>query len=69
MGRIMAWHHSLSQKDVLKFVYYFMIIFLPYIFLNIFLLLVSYSYKGVQYVSYFKFDYLLFKLILIYKFT
>jgi hypothetical protein len=35
MGRIIGYDHSLGQKNILKFVYYFMIYF--YISLNIFI--------------------------------
>jgi hypothetical protein len=31
MDRIMSCDHSLGQKDILKFVYYFIIIFLIYL--------------------------------------
>jgi hypothetical protein len=31
MGRIMDYDHSLGQKDILKFIYYFIIIFLIYL--------------------------------------
>jgi hypothetical protein len=42
MSRIMGYDHSLGRKDILKFIYYFMILFL-YIF-KYFLLLVSYNH-------------------------
>jgi hypothetical protein len=31
MGHIMGYDHSLRRKDILKFVYYFMIIFIIYL--------------------------------------
>jgi hypothetical protein len=31
MGRIIGYDHSLGRKDLLKFVYYFMILFLIYL--------------------------------------
>jgi hypothetical protein len=39
MDPIMGWDHSLSRKDIFKFVYYFMIIYLTvYIFKHIFII-------------------------------
>jgi hypothetical protein len=31
MSRIMSYDHSLGQKDILKFIYYFMILFVIYL--------------------------------------
>jgi hypothetical protein len=44
MDRIIGWNHS----EVLKFVYYFMILFCTVYIFKYFLLLVSFSHKGVQ---------------------
>jgi hypothetical protein len=41
--------HSLSPKDMLKFIYCLMILFLWYIFLNIFLLLVPWVPRAAGY--------------------
>jgi hypothetical protein len=41
----MGCDHSLSRKDILKFVYYFMILFLTVYIFKYFLLLVPFSYK------------------------
>jgi hypothetical protein len=35
MDHIMGYDHSLGQKDILKFIYYFMIIFLIYTFFTV----------------------------------
>jgi hypothetical protein len=43
MCRIMGYDHSLGQKDILKFIYYFMILFLIYLY--IFLLLISCNHQ------------------------
>jgi hypothetical protein len=40
MSRIMSYNHSLSRKDILKSIYYFMIIFLIVYIFKYFLLLV-----------------------------
>jgi hypothetical protein len=53
----MSCDHSLGWKNILKFFYYFMILFLIVYILNIFKYhLIT---KRVQYYFYFKFDYLL----------
>jgi hypothetical protein len=46
MDRIMSCDHSLGQKDILKFVYCFIILFLTVYILKHFLLLVPFSYQG-----------------------
>jgi hypothetical protein len=46
MDRIMGYDHSLCQKEVLKYVYYFMILFLTVYVFKHFLLLVSFSHQG-----------------------
>jgi hypothetical protein len=46
MDRIMGCDHSLDQKDILKFVYCFMILFLMVYIFKYFLLLVSFSHQG-----------------------
>jgi hypothetical protein len=43
MDHIMNCDHSLAQKDILKFIYYFMIIFLTVYIFKYFLLLVPFS--------------------------
>jgi hypothetical protein len=46
MDRIMCCDHSLSQKDILKFIYCFMILFLTVYLFKYFLLLIPFSYQG-----------------------
>jgi hypothetical protein len=46
MDRIMYCGHFLDQKDILKFIYCFMIIFLTLYIFKYFLLLVSFSHQG-----------------------
>jgi hypothetical protein len=46
MNRIVGCDHSLSQKNILKFVYCFMIIFFIVYIFKYFLLLVSFSHSG-----------------------
>jgi hypothetical protein len=41
----MGCYHSLGQKDIIKIIYYFMILFLTVYIFKYFLLLVSYSHK------------------------
>jgi hypothetical protein len=45
MNHILGYDHSLEQKDILKFVYYFMILSLTIYILNNFLLLVPFSHQ------------------------
>jgi hypothetical protein len=45
MDCIMGYDHSLVQKDILKFIYCFMILFLTVYIFNHFLLLVPFSYQ------------------------
>jgi hypothetical protein len=47
MRCIMSYDHSLGWKDIFKFVYCFMIIFLTVYILKYFLLLVSHSQQGI----------------------
>jgi hypothetical protein len=46
LDRIMGCDHSFGQKDILKYVYYFMILFLTVYIFKYFLLLVPFSYQG-----------------------
>jgi hypothetical protein len=46
IDHIMGCNHSLGQKDILKFVYCFMILFLKLYILKHFLLLVPFSQQG-----------------------
>jgi hypothetical protein len=46
MDRIMGYDNSLGRKDILKFVYHFIILFLTVYILKQFLLLVSFSHLG-----------------------
>jgi hypothetical protein len=46
IDRIMGCDHSLCGKDVLKFIYYFVILFLTVYIFKHFLLLVPFSYQG-----------------------
>jgi hypothetical protein len=53
--------HPLCRKDILKFIYYLMILFLQYIFLNIFTVSTMWSEGSVK-CCHFKFDCLLLEL-------
>jgi hypothetical protein len=46
MCRIMSYDHSVDRKDIIKFIYYFMILFLSLYVIKYFLLLVPYSHQG-----------------------
>jgi hypothetical protein len=47
IDHIMDCDYSLSQKDILKFIYYLMILFFILYILKYFLLLVPFSHQGV----------------------
>jgi hypothetical protein len=69
MGRIMGYDHSLGWKDILKFVYCFMMLFLTIYIFKYILLLVPCSHKKSAICCHFKFDYLLLELESPYEFT
>jgi hypothetical protein len=48
MDRVMGYDHFLGRKKILKFVYYFMIIFVTVYIFKYLLLLVPFSHKKIQ---------------------
>jgi hypothetical protein len=58
MDRIMGYNHFLDWKDIIKFIYCFMILFLTVYIFKYFLLLVPFSNHGSAIMFSFNFDYL-----------